>query len=106
MEFLLASIPDASFEVYATTSCQEEIYAFKNDRISYVAIPAGGKTWGWIALKMLFTKPTPMLFLAGTNRQRLANLVSALWIQHDALVIQALEDFHLAAEMDIINRVP
>ena len=100
IDFLLNRYPDTKFEIISSPSAQAEIETYDQQRLNYSILPSGGKSWSKLMFKLFFARAKPTLFIAGTKRYSLAKKIANGWLQHDTIVVQTLEDFILAADLE------
>lgn len=100
MGSLLSKFPDTNFEVIASPSSKAEITEYQHERLKYRIIDAGGKSWGKLMIKLLFTSGKPTIFIAGDKRYSVAGKLTKIWPHHDTIVTRTMEDFILSSEIE------
>ena len=97
MDYLLHTFPHAQFEVYVAPAAAAEVAQFVPPRCRILPCDAGPKAWVLLALRLMFMRPAPTLFIAGEKRIREARLLSKLWLRSDPVVAPTMD--HLVSAL-------
>jgi len=97
VKYLLDTFPEAQIEAYVAPAAMAEVAAFASPRCRILPCDAGPRAWAILALRLMFMRPAPTLFIAGEKRLREARVLSALWFRSDAIVLPAMD--HLVSAL-------
>ena len=91
MEYVLGVFPQADIDAYITSTAAAEVAKFDNPRISVQHVDPGTRAWVFLGLRLVLTRPTPTIFLAGEKRIREARFLSAFWPMSDPIVVPTMD---------------
>lgn len=105
-KILLKSFPKAKIFVYHKATAIAELQTITSPNIELHPVKNGSSSWFKQALKLIPKNPKKILFITGTKRRRMAQILSLLWPLSDSIILESIDPFIQALNTEDENDRP